>query len=167
VRLLTCIVLAVIGCSKDPGTPGRPDTTGRGAGGACLTNADCPPTQWCLHQRCSDRADPPEPAGGSDDHLAATPGTLNFGMVVVGDSRTLALVVENDGASVVTIQEVTVDQDDAPFSIESMGYGPFWIRPGRVREIFVTFTPTGTASQTATLTIHSPAPAVTVNLIGN
>ena len=162
-RLLICIVLAALGCSKDPGT-GHPDTTGRGPGGACLTEADCPPEQWCLHQRCSDRPGAQEPPG-SDAHLVATPGTLHFGTVAVGESQTLALVLENDGGSFVSIARVTVDA--APFTVESMGYGPFWIRPERTRELFVTYTPTASGSHEATLTIHSQAPPVTVSLLGN
>ena len=80
---------------------------------------------------------------------------------------TLALVIDNDGPVVVTVHRTHLDPPEAPFVVESMGYGPFWIRPERARELHVTFAPATIGNQTATLTIHSEAPPVSVNLVGN
>jgi hypothetical protein len=92
---------------------------------------------------------------------------LSFGTLSPPQTRTLTLVLDNQGDAVVTLARVTFDPDTSPFRVEPMGYGPFWIRPGRSREIFVTFVPVDTTHVDATLTIESEAPPQSVVLLGN
>jgi hypothetical protein len=158
---------AAAGCAKDPGqgTTDRPPTI---TGGACITNADCPPTLWCLHQRCSERLPDTAPPGDADAaDIAVAPASLDFGNVVPPATRTLAVVLENVGGRMVTLSRVQVSPGGSPFRVEPMGYGPFWIRPGRSREIFVTFVPTASAHVEAMLVIESESPTRSLTLLGN
>jgi hypothetical protein len=77
------------------------------------------------------------------------------------------MVLTNHGSVMVTLEATRIAPAGAPFRVEPKGYGPFWIRPGRSREVFVTFTPTGAGHQDATVIVESDAPPVAVPLIGN
>ena len=163
--ILFCILF--LACSKNPGqalTTGNANNTG----GACSTELDCPANMWCLDQRCSERNTPETPPGDVElAALAATPESLNFGSVTPPAVRTLALILDNVGARMVTLTRVHVLPEGSSFRIEPLGYGPFWIRPGRSREVFVTFAPTDSTHRAASLLIESEAPTQTVTLLGN
>lgn len=138
-----------------------------GPSGLCSAQSDCATDQICLHGQC---VPAPIPAGGpvrGNPHLTATPGALSFGSATSPAGRTLAIVLENDGDAMLELGGVTIVPASSAFKLEQLGAGPFWIQPGRSREIFVTYAPATPGSQTATLRIESQAPAIDVPLSGN
>jgi len=162
------ILLVALGaCHREPG-PGRFEAPPPNPGTACQTEADCPPDRWCLHQQCVLRPLEAPPPGDTDlPRLTVTPATLSFGVLAPPERKTLALVVANTGTSMLTLSGVEVVPADAPFIVESTGFGPFWVRPGRSREIFLTFAPVTTTAVRAQLRIESAAPPATVDVVGN
>lgn len=99
--------------------------------------------------------------------LSASPVALNFGVVAPPSTRRLAVVVSNEGPAMATLYLVRILPEGAPFRVEPMGYGPFWIRPGRSRELFVSYAPTTPGHHDATLLVPSEAPELVVSLIGD
>ncbi|MEE8408036.1 MAG: hypothetical protein V3T05_00390 [Myxococcota bacterium] len=166
-RIAILLAIAAATCSKGAGqvTIGA-DTDGT-SGGECTVDADCAPEDWCNQTVCEQRESEPPQDPEPVPHLAATPASLNFGSVTVNESRTLAVVLENDGETMITISGARIGPRGMPFGVEPMGYGPFWIRPERSREIFITYAPATVGHHEATLTVESEAPDITVQLIGN
>lgn len=159
---LLVLTLAAPGCA-DRKTPNEET----GPTGLCSAQSDCAAEQLCLHGQC---VAAPIPAGGpvrGNPHLTATPGALSFGTATTPAGRTLAIVLENDGDSMLELGGVTIVPATSAFRLEQLGAGPFWIQPGRSREIFVTYAPAGAGAQTATLRIESQAPAVDIPLSGD
>lgn len=171
VLLSTCAfaAFALVSCSGAGGSPGgesQPKVVSTEAG--CTATSDCPAGQVCLHGECI-----PAPTDGSgnsaapDLRLAADPQDLSFGTVAASASKTLSLTVSNTGDGVVELSRVEISPVASTFRVESLGTGPFWIRPGRNREILVTYEPGLGGANAATLTIRSAAPDVTVSLNGS
>lgn len=131
-------------------------------GPGCSGPTDCAADQTCLHGSCVQT--PTSGATLPEAHLFATPSQLRFGTMAAGESRSLSLVLENDGEAMVTIERTRIEPATAPFRIEPLGSGPFWIRPGRSRAIFVTFAPLAIGNYDAELAIESRAPTVRVTL---
>lgn len=160
--LLLAVTATANGCTgrKTPNEEAGPT-------GLCSAQSDCATDQICLHGQC---VAAPIPAGGpvrGNPHLTASPGALSFGSVTGPAGRTLAIVLENDGDAMLELGGVTIVPASSSFKLEQLGAGPFWIQPGRSREIFVTYAPASPGAQTATLRIESQAQAVDVPLSGN
>ncbi|MBI5509796.1 MAG: hypothetical protein HY903_13660 [Deltaproteobacteria bacterium] len=165
-RALVIALLPLVACQ------GRAPNGGTGGGapsaGACISDADCPPSMWCLYQRCSDRAAPfVPPIDTTSPAISAAPAALSFGIIEPPTTRTLSVVLSNVGDTMLTIESVTITPPGSPFAVEHLGYGPFWIRPGRSRDVFVTCAPASTAHQAATLSVLSQADTQYITLLAN
>lgn len=156
--ILVALFLSACNGPSSPTKPGDPDRP-------CRDTADCTAGEVCIHNLCTDA-----PTGGDTAeaiaHLTASPSQLSFGTVAPGGKRRLSVVLLNDGQRVVTITRAQIEPATAPFRIESMGTGPFWIRPGRSRAIFATYAPVEAGSRVAELVIESQAPILRVALLG-
>ena len=166
--LIPIAALALVACTdtQPPVKQGHAIPVG---GTACRSAGDCAPGEICFQSQC---VPPPPPA--DDDappapraHLSATPLELSFGATTTPVTHTLAVVLANDGEAMLTVEDVRIEPAAAPFHLEPLGAGPFWVRPGRSREIFVTYAPTSAGAYEASLTVVTQAPAVSVALAGN
>ena len=101
----------------------------------------------------------------SNTSLAMTPGKLDFGMVVVGRSRTLSATVLNRSVFGVTVMQATTT--GAEFQIVAPAL-PVTIRPGRAVTFSIRFTPQSVGTPASTLAIASSAqqPSTTMLLAG-
>lgn len=86
--------------------------------------------------------------------IALTPNSLNFGETLVGQSRTFTLQIRNEGTDTLSVSQIS--SSDSQFSVETSA--PFSIAAGTPRDVAVTFAPTSTGSQSATLSIASNDP---------
>jgi len=165
-RSLGVLLLLLAGCvADDSRTPSRHSAN---SGGACTTSDDCPTDMWCLEELCSPRwAAEPQAADAATPRLSVTPASLNFGALAPGGRRTLSLLLENTGDTMIIITAAALVPTTTDFRVEPMGHGPFWIRPGRARALFVSFVPTTTTHAQATLSIASAAPTASIRLQGN
>lgn len=167
---LVTLACALSGCDDNAPGGGAPEGIVLGPGG-CASSAQCAPNHICLHGRCMQRA-----VGGDSNttpqaSLRATPQTLEFATVPPGVTKTLELVLSNEGTAVVTLNATEIVSNGSPasvgrFSIEPMGAGPFWIRPGRQRSVFVTYEGDGAGPHGARLSITSAAAPIVVELRG-
>jgi hypothetical protein len=106
----------------------------------------------------------PEPEPQPPPTLEVTPGTLNFGSVPLGTTRTLAFTIEN----------VTGGDVEVAFAAPSSGSTFQWaafsgvLTNGEERTFQASFRPTSNAIQQATLTVTSSAPGSphSIGLIG-
>lgn len=90
--------------------------------------------------------------------------TLDFGIVQIGNSRTLPLLITNNGVEVLAVTDIISDNDD--FTVDTH---TFYLDPQENQEVQVTFTPSTAGVHLATLTITSndpDEPVVFVMLIG-
>ncbi|MFC1526478.1 beta strand repeat-containing protein [Candidatus Latescibacterota bacterium] len=85
---------------------------------------------------------------GTDPGFDAAPPALSFGNVAVGSFSVLALTITNTGSSPLNVTNVTSDDGQYVPDITS-----FVVAAGANQVINVTFTPTATGVQLATLTI--------------
>jgi hypothetical protein len=168
-RVLVAVVALAAACAGEPTTPTKAEVTDlRSGGSGCRHDGDCAPGQTCFQAMCTSLPEPPSgvaPTGVAS--LEAAPASLSFGTVAVAAEKRLAIALTNDGEAMVTLEGVQITPSTSPFRLEPLGAGPFWIRPERSREIFVTYAPTTPGPHGATLRITSQAPAVSVNLSGN
>ncbi len=84
--------------------------------------------------------------------ITIKPPALNFGKVIVGQSKTLSIKIKNAGRIQVT---GVVGLLNAPFQVTANG-GPFCLEtsgPGKTRVVSITFTPTVAGAAKATLLI--------------
>lgn len=166
-RSIVAVVLpfAVAACSSGLTSPGRRKTASHAPVG-CASTADCTAGMMCLEGLCVQAP----PSAGSGDapaaHLTITPTNLDFGRVDVGTARRLALNLDNDGAAMLTLGRVDITPADQGFVVAPLGTGPFWIRPGESRQIFVIYRPTAAQPSQASLRVESQAAAVTIALLG-
>jgi hypothetical protein len=86
--------------------------------------------------------------------LGASPATLSFGNVTVGNNQSLSETVTNSGGSTVTISQATAS--GTGFSLSGLSL-PVTIPAGQSVPYTVTFSPQSTGSSTATLTFTSNA----------
>jgi uncharacterized protein (TIGR03437 family) len=98
---------------------------------------------------------PPAPA------LRASPASVDFGDVAVGQSTQRPVSITNAGTANLTIQELATS--NAVFTA-SVGL-PLTLSPGAVRDLFVTFKPAGATAESGTLTIRSNDPATPVTAV--
>ncbi len=165
---LLLLAVALFAASCNDGKKSTADTgSERQYGQGCRHDGDCNSNEVCLLGSCSPL---PADSGGQPTvaaELSAAPQSLGFGTVEVGDARSLAVVLSNTGEVVVTLDALAIEPATAPFTLEPTGAGPFWVRPGRSREVFVRYAPTDSAPDEAVLTIASEAPLLRVPLSGN
>ena len=94
------------------------------------------------------------------------PSGLNLGSVTVGGSQTQALVVSNSGGLSLTISGASVS--GTGFSVSGLTF-PYTLPAGGSASLSVTFAPSTTGTDNATLSLSSNAsdPSVGVSLTGN
>jgi hypothetical protein len=94
------------------------------------------------------------------------PSSMNLGSVTVGSSQTQALIVSNSGGSSLTISGATVS--GTGFSVSGLTY-PYTLPAGGSASLSVTFAPSTTGTDNATLSVSSNAsdPSVGVSLTGS
>ncbi len=169
VRPLVMLVVLLTACGEGIVPPEK----ARGHAGigetGCTQDADCEPNARCLQDLCTPLppGTEPTPPGSNQAHLSAAPLSLNFGVVAPGTSRRLGLVLSNDGEAMVTLEGAEIVPAGSPFTLEQLGTGPFWVRPGRGRELFVRYTPAAAGLHQATLRLSSQAPVVEIPLRGD
>jgi hypothetical protein len=103
-------------------------------------------------------------SGAVTGQLAASPATLSFGSVVVGQSRSMTVTLNATGSSVTISSAATVTSE---FTLSGQSF-PFNIAAGGSAIITVTFTPqaSGSASDTVSFTsnaVSSPVEALSGN----
>jgi Abnormal spindle-like microcephaly-assoc'd, ASPM-SPD-2-Hydin len=101
----------------------------------------------------------------SPGYLTA-PSSLNLGSVTVGSSQTRALTVSNSGGSSLTISGATAS--GTGFSVSGLTF-PYTLPAGGSASLSVTFAPSTTGTDNATLSLSSNAsdPSVGVSLTGS
>ncbi|HEV8268684.1 MAG TPA: choice-of-anchor D domain-containing protein, partial [Thermoanaerobaculia bacterium] len=87
--------------------------------------------------------------------IDVTPSSLDFGSVVVGQSKDLTLTVRNVGSATLTVSSLAVG---GAFSVPSPAT-PFNVSQGATQSVTVRFSPPSAGGQSATLTIASNDPA--------
>jgi hypothetical protein len=90
---------------------------------------------------------------GASPRLQVDPPSLDFGAVVLGQSRTLSLSIRNGGTAPLTVASIL--SDNARFAVE--GLFPVTVLPGSTQLVAIRFTPATPAA------IHSGALTVTSN----
>ena len=99
----------------------------------------------------------------SGDLLTATPTAVEFGAVAIGASRTLPVVLENNGSSAVTISGA-----NATGTGFSVNLAAVTLAPGDTTAVFPVFAPEGKGAFTGSLTVTGPAGTLaTVSLAGS
>ena len=104
-------------------------------------------------------------AATSPGYLTA-PSSMNLGSVTVGSSQTQALTVSNSGGSSLTISGATAN--GTGFSVSGLTF-PYTLPAGGSASLSVTFAPSTTGTDNATLSLSSNAsdPSVGVSLTGS
>ncbi len=103
--------------------------------------------------------------GGGQGTLTASPSSLAFGNVNVGNFLSLPVTVTNTGSSPVTVSSVTIA--GAEFSLSPI-QTPFTLQQMGSAQLTVTFSPTqtGTASGTVTVVSNATNPQLSIPLSG-
>ena len=93
------------------------------------------------------------PPSGTSPRLQVDPASLDFGNVVIGQSRTLSLSIRNGGTATLTVSSVV--SSSPRYTVESVL--PLTVTPGSTQQLQIRFTPAAaaTGAQTATLTVSS------------
>jgi hypothetical protein len=93
------------------------------------------------------------PPGGTSPRLQVDPASLNFGGVLIGQSRTLSLNIRNGGTAPLNVSSVV--SSSPRFTVEAAL--PLNIAPGSIQQLTIRFTPSAgdNGTQTATLTVSS------------
>ncbi len=98
--------------------------------------------------------------------LSASPTTLTFGTVNVGNNKSLGVTLKNNGNSNITISGI--NGASGPFSASGVSAGTT-LTPSQSATLNVTFTPTTSGGASATITIASnstTAPSISVSGTG-
>ncbi|MGD1098213.1 MAG: choice-of-anchor D domain-containing protein [Bryobacteraceae bacterium] len=98
--------------------------------------------------------------------IGATPGSLSFGSIAVGQNKNLSLVVNNNGAGTLTVSSIT--SSSAAFALMATPT-PFSVAPGSFQFVTIAFSATSAGAQSGTITIVSNdpiTPSLTVNVTG-
>ena len=95
----------------------------------------------------------------------SAPASLNLGTVMIGSSQSQSIIVSNTGGASLTISAASVS--GTGFSVTGLSY-PFTLNAGTTAALTVTFAPTASGADNATLSITSNAsdPSVNVALSG-
>lgn len=103
------------------------------------------------------------PVGASiaTSQLACTPTNLGFGDVVVGHTKTLLVILTNDGQSSVTVSGIAVGKSEFTTSILSL---PLVLLAGQSIDLSVSFTPTASGWMGGTIKFSSTASNATLRL---
>jgi hypothetical protein len=98
--------------------------------------------------------------------LAVSPGTINFGSVLVGHEAQSSVTVSNRGSAAVSVSEVSVSGQ--MFSVSGTGPGPITIPAGGAYPVKVGFTPVSAGSYSGQLTVvdASSQPIAQVSMQG-
>ncbi|BDC48680.1 hypothetical protein F183_A09960 [Bryobacterales bacterium F-183] len=104
---------------------------------------------------------------GTSPRLQVDPVSLNFGTVVINESRTQTLSIRNGGTAPLTVTSIT--SDSPRFTVEATF--PLTVVPGGTQQVIVRYTPAGSGgtTQTGTLTVtsnDSVTGPVTIGLTG-
>lgn len=128
-----------------------------------VTGGSCAGTLSIVHGAPGSPATVPLSGTGTTPQIAVSPSALTFGSVVVGSSTALLLTVTNPGDADLNLAATT--SDDGQFIASPTSYT---VAPGASRAVTVTFTPTATGAQAATLSLtHNAAGSpTTVALAG-
>lgn len=105
--------------------------------------------------------------GETAPDISVSPTALSFGDVAVGSTGQRVVTVQNEGDADLTVSSVSIDGGDA-FTVGG-GADGFTLAPGGERRLTVSFSPTATGEQGATLTVQSDDAdegSVTVQLTG-
>jgi len=111
-----------------------------------------------ISHNASNQADPvevPLTGEGLAPAIAISPETVSFGDVLVGESVTEVLTVENTGSAPLE-GSVSLDADTDAFTLAS-GSGDFTLAPEETREVEVTFAPGAASSFEGTVAISHNA----------
>ncbi len=103
---------------------------------------------------------------GAAPQASVSPASLNFGSVVLGQTKDLAFAVRNSGAGALTVNSIT--SDNARFAVISPAI-PFNVSTGAQQVVLVRFTPSAVGNVSGTLSVGSNDPAqavVTVSATG-
>jgi hypothetical protein len=103
----------------------------------------------------------PMNASATSPQLACTPSSLRFRAVVTGQTETLLVTVTNNGATSVTITNVTSSN---PAFVESSVSLPLVLPAGQSLDLRVSFTPTALGSTGGTIQFSSNASNPTLQL---
>jgi hypothetical protein len=97
--------------------------------------------------------------------LLLASGSIDFGSVVAGSTKTLTITATNSGSAAVAVNSATVSSSNFVVTAPSF---PATIAAGQSATVSVAFTPNGTGSFTATVTIASDAsdPTSAISLSG-
>lgn len=159
--------LLIVSCGSGRDLTKNPK--GRSGHTGCVQSIDCPNQETCFQGNCTASVEPPTDSDASESpsHLLATPQSLVFGTVAPGTNKRLAVELGNDSQEIATLSGATLAPPNAPFALESLGSGPFWVRSQNKRTVFVTFAPSSVAHHQAVLTLHYNGGDVVINLAGN
>ncbi len=94
----------------------------------------------------------PSTGGGTGSILAASPGALNFGSALVGNTLNQILTLSNSGSASITISAVNITGTSAT-EFTTSGTFPLVLPAGGNTTIAVSFTPGSVATHTASLEI--------------
>jgi beta-lactamase superfamily II metal-dependent hydrolase len=97
--------------------------------------------------------------------VAASPRQVAFGSVATGQSASQSVVVTNNGATTLTVNQPFVISGSAQFTSDNGG-GVVTLAPGGTATIHVTFAPTTVGLSSATLSVATSAGTVVVGLSG-
>lgn len=131
------------------------------AGGSRVVNVAFTPTAGgsytgtlsIAHSAMGSPATVPLSGTGTTPQISVSPCALTFGSVVVGTSSALLLTVTNPGDADLNVTATT--SDDGRYTASPTSYT---VAPGASRTVTVTFTPTTTGAQAATLSLtHNAA----------
>ncbi|MGH7725877.1 MAG: choice-of-anchor D domain-containing protein [Candidatus Eiseniibacteriota bacterium] len=86
-------------------------------------------------------------------NIAVQPSNLNFGVVLIGETGTLSVEVENVGTDLLTVSGVEISP--AEFQTDPSG---FVLEPGASLSLAVDFSPVDAGEETGVLTLHSNDP---------
>jgi len=97
--------------------------------------------------------------------LTSTPASVSFGSVYAGSTATRSLILSNTGNASLSITQLSVS--GGAFSLSGTTT-PYWLAPGAVLTVTVTFSPTAVTTYSGALTVISDAvnSPLTVSLSG-
>ncbi|MGA7443709.1 MAG: choice-of-anchor D domain-containing protein [Candidatus Sulfotelmatobacter sp.] len=103
----------------------------------------------------------PVSAGETASQLACTPGSLQFGAIVPGETETLLVTVTNPGQTSVTVSGITLSNSE--FSASNLSL-PLVLPPGQSVDMNVSFSPTSMGFTAGTIKFSSNASNATLTI---